>query len=411
MATLTLPDAPTGPAAPPDVHHGVPHDHDVSRDYGPECVRARRDWVEARTGAALHHVGAYSFDPAATHGNIENFTGVAQVPIGFAGPLLIDGEHAQGEFVVPLATTEGTLVASYGRGMKVLTLAGGVRTTVSADAMQRAPVFGFDSAREARAFREWVADHFAGIKLAAESTSRIARLIDIDVFLASRFAFARFSFETGDAAGQNMVGKATLAACEWILSTAGSALGVRRFFLESNLATDKKPSHVNILRARGKHVTAEATIPGALLETHLRTTPRRLCEHWGIANVGAWLAGVTYNGLHAPNAITAMFIACGQDVANVAEAGTASLYVEVTPEDALYISLTIPSLIVATHGGGTGLATQRECLESMGCFGDGKARRLAEIVAAVALAGEVSLGAAISANEWVSAHERYGRKR
>jgi hydroxymethylglutaryl-CoA reductase (NADPH) len=403
MATLTMPAIPAT--------HGVPHDHDPARDYAPEHVLARRQWVEQTTGASLRHVGSYSLDPLAARGNCENFTGVAQVPLGFAGPLLVDGEFARGEFVVPLATTEGTLVASYGRGMKVLTLAGGVRTTVSADAMQRAPVFAFDSAREARAFREWVAEHFAGIKLAAESTSHVARLLSIDVFLASRFAYARFSFETGDAAGQNMVGKATLAACEWILGAAGQRLGVRRFYLESNLATDKKPSHVNVLRSRGKHVTAEATIPRALLEEHLRTTPERLREHWGIASVGAWLAGVTYNGLHAPNAVTAMFIACGQDVANVTEASTASLYVEVTPDGDLYLSLTIPSLIVATHGGGTGLATQRECLESLGCFGQGKARRLAEIVAAVALAGELSLGAAISANEWVSAHERYGRKR
>jgi hydroxymethylglutaryl-CoA reductase (NADPH) len=403
--------AATAQPAPSTDRHGVPHDSDPAIDLAPDHVRERRLWVERTTGTTLRHVGGFSFAPQQARGNIEGFTGVAQVPLGFAGPLLIDGEHVHGEVVVPLATTEGTLVASYSRGMKVLTLAGGVRTTVSADAMQRAPVFGFDSAREARAFREWVAEHFAGIKLAAESTSRVARLDCIDVYLAHRFAYARFSFETGDAAGQNMVGKATLAACEWILGTAGPALGVRRFFLESNLATDKKPSHVNMLRSRGKHVTAEATIPRALLVEHLRATPEQLREHWGIANVGAWFAGVTYNGLHAPNAVTAMFSACGQDGAHVAEAAAATFDVELTPTAGLYLSLTIPSLIVATHGGGTGLATQRECLESMGCFGRGKAPRLAEIVAGVALAGELSLGAAISANEWVSAHERYGRKR
>ena len=146
-------------------------------------------------------------------GNIENFVGVAQVPIGIAGPLLVDGEHARGTFYVPLATTEGTLVASYNRGMKLLYAAGGVRTTVMADVMQRAPAFGFDSAREARAFGEWVTANFAAIKSEAEATTRAGRLHDIEQFPASRFLFLRFNFTTGDAAGQNLMGKATQRAC------------------------------------------------------------------------------------------------------------------------------------------------------------------------------------------------------
>jgi len=162
------------------------------------------------------HIGRYSFDPAVLAGNIENFIGVAQVPVGVAGPLLVDGEHARGTFYVPLATTEGTLVASYNRGMKLVYAAGGVRATVVADVMQRAPAFGFDSAREARAFGDWVTASFAAIKAEADATTRVGRLHDIEQFPASRFMFLRFNYTTGDAAGQNLTGKATLSACTWI---------------------------------------------------------------------------------------------------------------------------------------------------------------------------------------------------
>ncbi|HEU4641855.1 MAG TPA: hydroxymethylglutaryl-CoA reductase [Gemmatimonadaceae bacterium] len=395
-------------AAPAPAPRHIPYERDPERNYAPEIVAARQRFVEEFTGVRPSHIAHYSFDPAVTRGNIENFTGVAQVPIGFAGPLRINGEYARGEFLIPLATTEGTLVASYSRGMKVLNLAGGVTCTVSDDRMQRAPVFVFESAREARAFRDWVRAHLAEIRREAESTSHVAKLLEIETYLSNRFAFLRFDFSTGDAAGQNMVGRATFAACSWILE---QVQGIRRFYLESNFATDKKTSHVNVMNTRGKRVTAEATIPRDLLVTHLRVEPESLAYHNGVANVGAFMAGVNNNGAHSPNGITAMFIATGQDVANVAEASAAIIYSELTPTGDLYLSITIPSLIVATHGGGTGLATQRECLEILGCTGRGSVNKLAEIVAGVVLAGELSLGAAISSLEWVSAHEKYGRKR
>jgi hydroxymethylglutaryl-CoA reductase (NADPH) len=347
-------------------------------------------------------------DAAATQGNIENFTGVAQVPIGLAGPLQVQGEHARGAFLVPMATTEGTLVASYNRGMKVLNLSGGVLCTVADDCMQRAPVFVFDSARDARGFRDWVLQHTAEIRDAAEATSSVAKLLYIDTYLVGKFAYLRFNFSTGDAAGQNMVGRATFAACGWILEQVDT---VRKFYLESNLATDKKASQINVMRTRGKRVIAEATVPRQALIEVMRVEPESLAYHWNVATVGAFLSGANNNGAHSPNGITAMFIATGQDVANVAESSAGILYTELTPARDLYISLTIPSLIVATHGGGTGLPTQRECLAMLGCTGRGKVNKLAEIVAGVALAGELSLGAAISSLDWVSSHEKYGRNR
>jgi hydroxymethylglutaryl-CoA reductase (NADPH) len=377
-------------------------------NYNPEIVRERQRFIEEYTGVRLQHIDKFSFDPEVTRGNIENFTGVAQVPIGFAGPLTVNGEHAQGEFLIPLATAEGTLVASYNRGMKVLNLSGGVKATVVGDCMQRAPVFVFDSAREARAFGSWVEENIEAIREQAEATSSVAKLLYIDTYLASKFAYLRFNFSTGDAAGQNMVGRATFAACSWILEQIDT---VRRFYLESNLATDKKASQVNIMRTRGKRVTAEATIPRDVLVQHMRVEPETLHYHADVANVGAFLSGANNNGAHSPNGITAMFIATGQDVANVSESSAGIVYTEVTRDGDLYISITIPSLIVASYGGGTKLATQRECLEILGCYGKGKVGKLAEIIAGVSLAGEISLASAISSLDWVSSHEKYGRNR
>ena len=385
----------------------IPRDRED--DYAEHAIKARQRFAEEFTGAKLKHVPNYSFDPHALQGNVESFIGVAQIPLGIAGPLTVNGEHADGDYLIPMATTEGTLVASYNRGMKVLNMSGGVKCTVSDDCMQRAPVFIFESAREARDFKEWLKDHIDPIREAAEGTTSVGKLVFIDTYLSNKFAFCRFNFTTGDAAGQNMVGRATFAACSWILDNNDT---IRRFFLESNFATDKKASQVNIMRTRGKRVTAECTIKAEVLRQHMRVEPAGLYYHWGIAGaIGSILSGANNNGLHSPNGITAMFIATGQDVANVSESSAALLYCDLTPDGDLYMSITIPSLIIATYGGGTGGATQQECLELLGCVGKDKAKKLAEIIAGVVLAGEISLASAISSNDWVSSHEQYGRNR
>jgi hydroxymethylglutaryl-CoA reductase (NADPH) len=391
-------------AVRPAVH--LPRDE--RDDYSPEIIRQRQALIRQLTGMEPHHIARYSFDPHIAQGNCESFVGVAQVPIGCAGPLRVRGEHADGEFLIPLATSEGTLVASHNRGIKVLNACGGVKSTVVADAMQRAPVFVFADARAGREFVAWVNANIERIREEAEATSSVAKLLYVDPYLANKFAYLRFNFSTGDAAGQNMVGRATFAACSWILDNYA---GVTNFYLESNFATDKKASQINIMRTRGKRVTAEATIARDVLIEQLRVEPEKLVYHYGVANVGAFLSGANNNGAQSANGITAMFIATGQDVANVAESSAGILYAELTPAGDLYLSLTIPSLIVATHGGGTGLATQRECLEMLGCYGKGKVNKLAEIIAGVTLAGEISLGAAISSSDWVSSHEKYGRNR
>jgi hydroxymethylglutaryl-CoA reductase (NADPH) len=386
----------------------VPIPRDRDDDHTRDAAERRREFVQERTGVALEHVSSYSFDPAVASGNVEQFVGVAQVPVGLAGPLLVDGEHAQGEFYVPLATAEGTLVASYNRGMRLLYEAGGVTTTIMDDRMQRAPAFLFESARGSRAFGEWLVEHFDEIKAAAEATTRSGRLQDIEQYSAGRMLYTRFNYTTGDAAGQNLTGKATQAACRWIVERCPA---IEHYFLESNFATDKKSSQVNMLRTRGKRVVAEATIPNDLVQRIMRSDTRLMYRARQVSNMGGFMSGVNNNGAHSANGITAMFIATGQDAANVAESSAAYVYAELRANGDYYYSVTVPSLIVATYGGGTGLPTQRECLEMLGCYGAGKVRKFAEIVAATVLCGELSLGSAIVAEEWVHAHDLLGRNR
>lgn len=388
----------------------IPIPRNKDNDYTREAAAARREFVKERTGADLKHVGSFSFDPAVLPGNIENFTGVAQVPIGLAGPLRINGEHAQGDFYVPMATTEGTLVASYSRGMRLLTECGGATVTVVEHKMQRAPVFIFEDARGARDFGDWVEQNRAGIAAAAQSTTKSGKLVSIEHFAIANFRYLRCNYTTGDAAGQNMVGKATKAACDWIMETYKPARPFR-YILAANIDTDKKHSQINTLLTRGKRVVAEVVIKDEILRKLMGIDTKSLFKARQISNTGAFMAGAAFNGAHAANGLAAMFIATGQDAANVAESHAGFVYVDLRDNGDYYWSVTLPALIVATYGGGTGLPTQRECLEVLGCVGAGKSDKFAEICAAVVLAGETSLASAVLAGDWVSSHDKLGRNR
>lgn len=378
-------------------------------DYTKAMADKRRAFVKDVTGYELEHIGHFSKAPSVYSGNTEHFMGVAQVPIGLAGPIKVNGEHAKGDFYIPLATTEGTLVASYNRGMKLTRAAGGITTHVIDDKMNRAPVFVFENAGRARDFGLWVEENFKEIKRLAEETTSVGKLVDIQQFAASKVRWLRFNFQCGDAAGQNMVTKATRAACQWIL--AKQSEGLEWYSLAGNLDTDKKHSYINYMHTRGKRVVAEITLPNDLVKSSLRTDARTLHYQRQISNVGAIMGGSVNNGAHAANGLTAMFIAMGQDVANIAESSAAIVHAEETIHGDYYFSVTIPSLIVATFGGGTGLPTQRECLEIIDCYGANRVNKLAEIMAAVVLAGDLSLSAAVMTDEWVSSHEQLGRNR
>ena len=383
-------------------------------DYAEDIIRQRQDFIEENTPAKLQHTKQFSFAPGDMAGNIENLFGVAQVPIGLAGPLLINGEHAKGDFYVPMATVEGTMLASYNRGMKVIRDSGGVTTTVSGEAMQRAPVFVFPSAREARDFGLWLSDNFERIKAVAESTTSVGKLNEIEQYHAHNMIFTRFDYSTGDAAGQNMTSKATFVACEWIRKEFEQ---ISHYLLSGNFDTEKKTSAVNMLKGRGRRVTAELTIPRDVMIENLRISPEQMHYGQGISSLSAFLSQSSNNAAHPANGLAALYLATGQDIANIAESNQCTTYNKVTREGDYHFSITLPALILATYGGGTALPTQRECLEIMDCFGPGKALKLAEIAAALTVAGELSLGAAsridhkTRKNEWVDAHEKLGRNR
>jgi hydroxymethylglutaryl-CoA reductase (NADPH) len=374
--------------------------------YDTERVLRRRRWVEEKTGASLPHIGSCSFDPEQMRGNIENPIGVAQVPLGVAGPVLVHGKHAKGLFYVPMATSEGALIRSYERGMVALTRSGGVQTALLEDENQIAPTFFFQDVASALEFSEWAPLHLGEMQAASETTSRHGKLKNIKCYQVGRQVLVNFGFATGDAQGMNMIVKAADAACRWIQEH----FPISSYLIFSGMSSEKRASGFVMTRGKGKRVTAGALVPHDVLKMYLHATAEQIFRVWQSTVVGhLQAASIGYNG-HYANGLTAIFIATGQDVANVVNSSCGVTNFELHPEG-LYVSATLPALSVATVGGGTGLPTQREALELMGCYGTAKAKKLAEVIAAAVLGGEVSMGAAIASGEFVAAHERYGRNR
>ena len=272
--------------------------------------------------------------------------------------------------------------------------------------MQRSPAFLFASAREARDFGLWINEHIENIRTVAQGTTSVGMLEGITQFAVGPNLYLRFDYTTGDAAGQNMTSKATYAACQWITSAYPHSVD---FILSGNIDTDKKHSQINTLLSRGKRVIAEVTTTAHTLHNLVGVSPKDLFRARQISQAGAFMAGSANNGAHAANGLTALFIATGQDVANIAESHSGLLYTQLLDNGDYYWSITLPSMILATHGGGTGLATPQECLKLLGCTGPGTAKKLAEIAAATVLAGEISLASAVLAGDWVTGHEKLGR--
>lgn len=368
-------------------------------------VKERRLAAEEFTDTRLEYISSYTFDPILAAKNIENMIGCIQVPVGYVGPLLVNGDHAKGEFLVPMATTEGALLASVNRGCSVITKSGGASTLIERDEMTRAPVFRVKNVREAFRVASWVNENFDRIRDVAESTTTHGKLKSITHFISGRNLFLRFSFETGDAMGMNMVTIATEAASRFIEEETGAIL----ISISGNMCTDKKPAGINALLGRGKTVHADVRIPGALVEEKLHTTPEDVVEACIRKNlIGSGLAlSYGYNA-HMANVIAAIFLATGQDMAQVVEGSMGMTNAEVVDGD-LYFSVRLPALEVGSVGGGTRLPTQSEALSMIGCLGDGKSRKLAEIIAATVLAGELSTLAAEAAGHLSKAHQRLGR--
>lgn len=378
-----------------------------SQGYARASVEQRRKWLEQKTGCQLVHVAAHSIASDEMRGNIENPLGAVQMPLGVAGPLLINGINARGVFYVPLATTEGALVRSYERGMVLLTRAGGATTRVHLDENRVSPVFLFGSVSDACDFAQSLPGKLESIRAEAESTTRHGKLLRVECHAIGREVVVNFCYFTGDAQGMNMIVKATEQACKWIMDHSEA----RRFYVFSGFSSEKRASGSLLTGGKGKKVTAGALLPKELVKSYLHVTPAELAEMWRHTMLGHLQANaIGYNG-HFANGLAAIFIACGQDVANVVNSAVGITNFEVDDDGNLYASVTLPSLTVATVGGGTGLGTSRECLEVLGCVGSRQSTKFAEIVAATLLAGELSMGAAIASAEFVAAHETYGRNR
>ncbi len=340
-------------------------------------------------------------------GNIENFIGMAQIPVGIAGPLLINGTQANGDFFIPMATTEGALVASYNRGMKACREAGGISAVCLTEGVQRSPFFKFKNIVEVGFFAQWLVTKLDTFKEICSKSSRFAKLRELRTNAEGNSLIITLEYSTGDASGQNMVTISTNLICEYILKN--SPVKPQDWLIESNYSGDKKATAISFSNVRGKKVTAEVVLSRNIIENVLKTTPEGMVGCWRVSTLGAIQSGAIGAQGHVANGLTALFIACGQDVACISESAVGITRMELTKNNELYVSLTLPSLIVGTVGGGTALPTQKECLNILDCYGVGKARKFAEICTSVALAGEISIAAAISAGHFVDAHKKLGR--
>ncbi|AFC99223.1 3-hydroxy-3-methylglutaryl Coenzyme A reductase, hydroxymethylglutaryl-CoA reductase (NADP) [Methanocella conradii HZ254] len=378
-----------------------------------EAVDLRREAISRLTHTDLSNIGKYSFDPeVATRKNVENAIGAVQVPLGIAGPLRINGDYARGDFYIPLATTEGALVASVNRGCSVCTQSGGVNVAVLQDEMTRAPVVKAGSLAEARRLAEAVKtpELMEEMRAAVRTTTRHGELLRVDPYVVGRSVFLRLAFDTKDAMGMNM---ATIAS-DAVMRLLEKKFDLRLVALSSNMCTDKKPAAINIIEGRGRTTVAEVLVPRKVVIERLKATPEDLCEVNYRKNFLGSARAVSFGfNAHVANVVAAMYIACGQDPAHVVEGSNAITSAELHDGDLLF-TVSFPSLPLGTVGGGTGLATQSECLSLLGVRGGGdppgsNARKLAEIVASASLAGELSLLGALASQDLARAHAKYGR--
>ncbi|BCK15808.1 3-hydroxy-3-methylglutaryl-CoA reductase [Vibrio cholerae] len=339
--------------------------------------------------------------------NIEYFIGTVKLPVGIAGPLRVNGSHAQGDYLVPLATTEAALVASYHRGSQLITAAGGASALLLNEGVTRTPVFAFLSLAQAGQFVGWVTSQFEQMKEVAQSTTAHGKLKDIQVNIEGNHVYLVFEYTTGDASGQNMVTIATHAVFEFIMRH--SPVAPVQAFLDGNLSGDKKANSYTLRSVRGKKVSAEVHLSTELVKKYLHTTPERMVQFGQMTTVGGALSGAIGVNAHYANALAALYIACGQDAACVAESAIGMTRMEIHPHGGLYASVTLPNLMVGTVGGGTHLPSQHACLSLMGLAGQGHARALAEVAAALCLAGELSIVGAFCAGHFSRAHHKLAR--
>ena len=386
--------------------------YELEKDLSPiDAIRVRRGFIEQETGAKLENIGIFSIDvERVVKRNCENMIGTVQVPVGVAGPVLVKGGYATGRYWLPLATTEGALIASVNRGCNAITRAGGAEVRILHDGMTRAPVFATDSIIHAVQVCDWVTVHRNELKAVAESTTTHGKLTDIVTFVAGTSVYVRIEFDTKDAMGMNMV---TIASAK-VADLIAQGTGARLVALSGNMCTDKKPAAINGIMGRGRSVVAGVALTHEQISSIFKTDAKSLAEvNYRKNLVGSARAGAMGFNAHAANVVAAMFIACGQDAAHAIDGSTCITTVDMT-ETGAYVAVTLPSLPVGTVGGGTGVETQQECLKLLGVAGSGtppgtNAKKLGEIIGTAVLAGELSLLGALAAQHLARAHQQLGR--
>lgn len=339
--------------------------------------------------------------------NIENYIGSVQVPVGLVGPLRVNGIHSHGDYYIPLATTEAALVASYHRGAILISENGGCRSLPLSHGVTRAPGFVFETVTQVGEFIAWVLTQKEELTRVAEKTTNHGKLVDMDVTVEGNHVYLCFQYHTADAAGQNMVTIATAEVCRYIMNK--TPVAPRYHFVEANLSGDKKASVQSFQSVRGHKVTAEVILDSKSIKRRLHTDAKAMEEYWRMSALGGVLSGTIGVQGHYANGLAALFLATGQDVACVSEASVGVTRFERLESGDLYAAVTLPNLILGTVGGGTGLPTQSACLDVLGLKGNGKATALAEVAAAVALAGELSIIGALAAGHFAKAHEKLAR--
>lgn len=369
----------------------------------------RISFVEGNTDSELKYLAGKKKidDLGQLKGNIENFVGMSQIPTGIMGPLVINTSNGVKSTLVPLATSEGTLVASYARGARACRNSGEIRSLCLKEGVQRSPIFQFKNLDDLSIFLDWCSNERTLFDAIVKRSSNYAELKNIDINVEGNQVILNLEFTTGDAAGQNMVTIASQAICQHIIKS--TPVQPEIWFLESNASGDKKATFNSFANVRGKKVTSEIVLKKEVINSVLKTSPELMFKYWQTSFMGAVKCGAIGAQGHFSNGLAALFIACGQDAACVSEASVGITRMEVNKDGDLYSSVTLPNLIVGTIGGGTSLPTQKECLEIMGCYGEGKAKTFAEICGAVCLAGEISIIAALSAGQFAAAHQKHGR--
>lgn len=368
-------------------------------NYSAASLAARREWLKKKTGQDLDMFSDLGFDSHLASKNIENCVGATRIPLAVIGPVAVNGKYARGSFYVPMATTQGTLVESYHRGALICAMSGGINSVAYKDGVHITPSFIFNNLHASLKFIVWLREHEDEIRAAAENTTRYGKLIRIVPFLMGRMVLLNLWFKTGDASGLNMINIASDAVCRMI----ADKVGPERYFLRSNFSSDKKVSFFNQTASYGKEVMAEALLTKQILKRFMRTTAEDMFAFWYQAFIASATAGMVGPNAHFANAFSAIFLATGQDIAQVVNASSGTFMLEAMPNGDLRVYCRFPQLIVGTVGGGIPLPFQRRALEMMGCYGEGKALKLAEIMAAVALAGEVSISGALSSGEFAAA--------